>query len=164
MAVLGHEKIKEFIASSKILENFEEQNIQGSGVDLRIAKIYKIKSGSKLKKESRQMPEIEEVASSGSYVMKPGEYVLIETMEKVNMPANLVARMLPRSSMFRCGINLATAVVDPGYCGKITVGMKNFSEHEVEVEIGSRVLQIVFELVEGKSVLYDGKYQGGKVV
>ena len=41
--------------------------------------------------------------------------------------------------------------------------MKNLSEHSFEIEIGSKIGQIVFEEVKGNTKLYEGKYQGGKV-
>ena len=97
-------------------------------------------------------------------MLAPGEYVLIETIEKVNMPENLIARVLNRSSLFRCGCSLFTAVVDPGYCGILTIGFKNLSEFPFEIEIGARVGQVVFETVKGETKLYCGRYQGGKVV
>jgi deoxycytidine triphosphate deaminase len=84
-------------------------------------------------------------------------------MEKVNMPKDLLALILPRSSLFRCGVSLHTAVVDPGFIGTLTFGMKNLSEHPFEIEIGSKIGQIVFEEVKGNDKLYNGKYQGGKV-
>jgi len=76
----------------------------------------------------------------------------------------LMARVLPRSSLFRCGASLRNAVVDPGYNGTLTFGLKNESEFNFVVEKGARICQIVFEAVHGETKPYQGKYQGGKVV
>ena len=161
--LLAHSKILELVKNKKLLMNFNESCLEGAGYDLRIGKIYKLKSGGKIGVSDRRTPGIEEIKCK-KYSLFPGEYVLIETIEKVNMPKNLLARVLNRSSLFRCGCSLFTAVVDPGYSGILTIGFKNLSEFPFEIEIGARVGQIVFEAVDGETKLYNGKYQGGKVV
>ena len=163
--ILGNSKILKLVKDEniKLIENFNESCVEGAGYDLRIGKIYKLKSGGKIGISERITPEIEEV-NCKKYSLAPGEYVLIETIEKVNMPKNLLARVLNRSSLFRCGCSLFTAVVDPGYRGILTIGLKNLTAFSFEVEIGARVGQIVFETVDGETKLYSGKYQGGKVV
>lgn len=165
MVVLGYEKIKELIKSKNLVENAEEKNIQPSGIDLRVKCIYKLKNGGYMGVEKRNTPKVENVCDKigEKFVLKPNEYVLVETMEKVNMPNDLMAIVLPRSSLFRCGVTMFTAVIDPGFIGTLTFGMKNLSEHPLEIEIGTRVGQIVFEEVKDNIKLYDGKYQGGKV-
>jgi len=165
MAVLGYEEIKELIKTKKLLENVDEKNIQPSGVDVRVKCIYRLKNGGFLGVKNRKTPDVEVVAKykEEKFTLEPNEFVLVETMEKVNMPNDLLALVLPRSSLFRCGVSLHTAVVDPGFIGTLTFGMKNLSEHPFEIEIGSRIGQIVFEEVKGNTKLYEGKYQGGKV-
>ena len=165
MAVLGYEEIKELIKSKKLLENVDEKNIQPAGVDLRVKCIYRLKNGGFLGIKNRRTPDVEVVAKykEEKFTLKPNEFVLVETMEKVNMPNDLLALILPRSSLFRCGVSLHTAVVDPGFIGTLTFGMKNLSEHPFEIEIGTRIGQIVFEEVKENVKMYDGKYQGGKV-
>jgi len=60
--------------------------------------------------------------------LKPGEYVLMETVEKVNMPSDLAARVLNKSSLFRCGASTFNALVDPGFRGTLTFGLRNISD------------------------------------
>jgi deoxycytidine triphosphate deaminase len=161
--VLGHSIIIEYIREKKLIENVEEKNVEGSGVDLRAKTFYKLRTAAEFMKDSRKLPEITEVQED-VLVLKPGEYVLVETVEKVNMPEDLCALMSNRSSLFRCGASLRTAVIDPGYIGTLTFGLKNESQHELTIEKGARIGQIQFFRVEGATKLYEGRYQGGKVV
>ena len=165
MVVLGYEKILELIKNGSLIENIDEKNIQPSGIDLRVKCIYRLKNGGFLGTNDRMTPDVENVSDSpGEKIrLEPNEFVLVETMEKVNMPKDVMAIVLPRSSLFRCGVSLHTAVVDPGFQGTLTFGMKNLSEFPFEIEIGSKIGQIVFEEVKGNVKLYNGKYQGGKV-
>lgn len=161
--ILAQSEIIELVKKSRLIDGFSNNCLEGAGYDLRVGKIYKIKSDSYLGENERKTPEIEEI-NSESYRLKPSEYVLIETVEKVNMPTNLIARILPRSTIFRSGCFLITAVVDPGFEGTLTMGLKNVSGFNFTIEKKSRVAQIIFEKVEGKTKPYSGKYQGGKVV
>jgi len=165
MVVIGYDKIIELIDKKKLIENVDNNNIQPSGVDLRAKVVYRLKNGGYLGIKNRQTPNVDVVSDKigDKVVLEPNEFVLVETMEKVNMPKDLLALILPRSSLFRCGVSLHTAVVDPGFIGTLTFGMKNLSDHPFEIEIGSKIGQIIFEEVKGNEKLYNGKYQGGKV-
>ncbi len=158
---LGHDEILSRVRSDKLIENLEEKNIEGSGVDLRIDSLYCLSSDDAfIGISDRRIPKVNKL---DKFVLKPKCYYLFKTMERVNMPSDLVAFMFPRSSLFRCGISLRTAVIDPGYRGELTVGLFNESERDVRLEMGARVLQLVFSLVSGGTQLYDGRYQDGKI-
>lgn len=161
--ILGREGILELVEEKNLLEGFDMDCLEGAGYDLRVNRIHRMKNGGFLGSKDRRTPEVEAV-DFDRYSLKPGEYVLIETLEKVNMPKNLVARVLPRSSLFRCGCTLVNAVVDPGYQGVLIFGLRNLSEFDFVLEMGARIAQIVFEEVIGKTKAYEGRYQGGRVV
>jgi deoxycytidine triphosphate deaminase len=160
--ILGRQRILELVANG-LVEGFDLGCLGGAGYDLRLGRIYQITSDSFIGVKDRKTPTVKEV-SADSFTLKPDEYVLIETVEKVNMPSNLAARVLNRSSIFRCGATLVNALVDPGYRGTLTFGLKNLSENALTLQAGARIAQIVFETVEGETVEYSGRYQGGKVV
>ncbi len=161
--VLGKSEILSLVKEKNLLENFSEKSLGGAGYDLRVDRIYKLKSDSFLGVDDRKTPEVEEVEFD-NFSLRPGEYVLVETLEKVNMPSDIAARVLNRSTLFRCGCALFNALVDPGFKGTLTFGLKNLSEHEFKLERHARIAQIVFEKVVGETSDYEGKYQGGKVV
>jgi len=160
--ILGHAEIKRRCEEG-LLENYEEGSIGGAGVDLRVAKFYELKTPAKLLKGERVLPEVEEIEGK-QVTLQPQHYVLVETMEKVNMPDDLAAWMRQRSTLQRCGVSLETALIDPGYHGTLTFGMKNNSDRDFVIEKGARVGQIIFEEVKGESKRYEGRYQGGNVV
>ena len=161
--ILGREELLKRVKEDKLIENFEEDDLESSGYDLRVDKFYTTSGDAFISKKERKMPEINEIPGD-VLCLKPNEYVLIETVEKVNMPADLAARVLNKSSLFRCGASTFNALVDPGFKGTLTFGLKNISDHEFSIERGAKIAQIVFEEVKGGVKLYDGKYQGGKVV
>lgn len=160
---LGSSKIKQRIAEEGLLEDCNLSNIQGSGYDLCIEKLFTVDGPAFLGAEERKLPELQEVEGP-TFKLEPGRYCLCVTKESVNMPEDLIAFIVQRSTLFRCGVSLRTAVVDPGYRGALTIGMKNEGTQAFELERGARIAQIVFSEVRGDAEGYSGKYQGGKVV
>jgi len=161
--ILAHSEIKKQIEENNLLENFEEKNIGGAGVDLRVGKYYRLKSGGKLGVDERELPEIEEITDDWIEV-EPSEYIIVETIEKVNMPTDIVAWMRHRSTLQRSGVGLLTALIDPGYNGQLIFGLRNFGKYAFKLQRGARVGQIIFSKIKGDGKDYEGRYQGGKVV
>lgn len=161
--ILGYAGIRKRVEEDGLIVNFSEDSLGGAGYDLRAGRAYGIISDSFLGVRERKTPDVSEIECE-SVALKPGEYILIESLEEVRMPDDLMARILPRSSLFRMGCALETAVVDPGYRGTLTMGLSNQSNQDFMLQKNARVAQIVFETVDGATKKYDGKYQGGKVV
>lgn len=161
--LLSYEKILKLVEEKSLIENFSLECLSSSGYDLRIGKIYKMKTPGFIGSKKHKSPKIEELNFS-EYELKPNEYLLVETIERVNMPENLAGRILPRSSLFRMGCSVETALIDPGFKGTLTIGLKNLSENEFKFEKGARIAQLIFEEVSEGAKPYNGRYQGGKVV
>jgi deoxycytidine triphosphate deaminase len=47
MVVIGYDKILELIDKKKLIENVDKNNVQPSGVDLRVKAVYKLKKHQK---------------------------------------------------------------------------------------------------------------------
>jgi deoxycytidine triphosphate deaminase len=166
--ILSGGKILDLVKEKKLIENFSPECIGGAGYDLRVGKVYKLKIlGERegfIGVSTQINSEVEEIPFE-KYSLQPNEYVLVESIEKVNIPKNLVGRILPRSSVFRLGCALLTAVVDPGFQGTLTMGLKNLSPgKKFTFQKGARIAQIIFEEILGKAKSYEGRYQGGKVI
>jgi dUTP pyrophosphatase len=144
------------------------EGIEGTTVDLRLGAIYKPVGRARLMRESRITPEIEKImdisdSPDGMYGISPGEYLLFQTIEQINLPENLFAYIRPRTTLIRSGIPLMTAFVSPNYQGKLTVGMKHEGIAEVEIQMGFRILCIAFFPIEGNAVPYRGVWQGDRI-
>lgn len=100
-------------------------------------------------------------------VIHPGEFVLGATLETVNVPANLVARIEGRSSYARLGIipHAAAGYLDPGFEGQVTLEIQNLGNVPVTMYPEDRVCQVAFEtLTSPAETPYgdkkDSKYMG----
>jgi dUTP pyrophosphatase len=152
----------------ELLSSDQTEGIEGTTLDLRLGAIFKPLGRATLLRDTRITPEIEklmdiESAPDGIYTIKEGEYLLFQTIERVNLPAGLFAYIRPRTTMIRSGIPLETAFISPNYQGRLTVGMKNQGHNDVDIQMGFRILCIAFMPIEGVAVPYRGVWQGDRV-
>jgi dCTP deaminase len=101
------------------------------------------------------------------FILHPGEFVLGSTLEWVELPNDLVARVEGRSSLGRLAIVVhATAgFIDPGFQGTITLELSNLGKLPVALRPGMRICQIaVYQLSSPAERPYGpargSKYQG----
>jgi len=169
--IIGVKKLLELVKKKKLVENLSERelkNPEGAGFDIRIGELYEVKGQGFLGIEERETPEIKLVAKykkdkSQKVTLLPRTYYLMKTIEKLSMPDNLLALFTPRSTLYRSGVYIFGGQTAPGYKGELTTGIYNFRDEGFKLEMGSRVIHIMFFEVKGKSNLYRGQWQGGRV-
>ncbi len=169
--ILGVKKLLELVEKDKLVENLSERelkNPEGAGFDLRIGELYEIKGRGFMGVEERATPEMKLMAKyeEGKTVkveLQPRTYYAMKTIESVNMPDDLLAIMTSRSTLFRSGVYIFGGQTPPGYKGGLTMGLYNFRDEKFDLEMGARVVHIMFSQVEGESNLYRGQWQGGRV-
>jgi len=169
--VLGIDQILKLVKEKNLVENLskrELENPEGAGFDLRIGELYKMRGRGFLGIDERSTPNMEllaryEEGKVAKTSIQSGEYLVMKTVESVNMPENLLAIMTPRSTLFRSGVYVFGGQTPPGYKGGLTLGIYNMGKEPFDLEMGSRIVHIMFFEVKGKSNLYRGQWQGGRV-
>lgn len=169
--VLGTEELLKLVKQKNLVENLaprELKNPEGAGFDLRIGKLFKTKGEGFLGIEERNTPEVEKLTqfkkgTPQKFPLKPHTYYLMKTLEKVNLPQNILGWFTPRSTLYRSGIYIFGGQIAPGYQGQLTMGLYNFRDQKFLLEMGARVLHIMFFKVKGRTRRYKGQWQGGRV-
>lgn len=168
--ILGSKELLRLVKEINLVENLSEReltNPEGAGFDLRLGKVFRLKGRGFLGVDERETPAAELVAEfnpakSSSIVIKPGEYFLTESVEKFNIPLNLLAIIKPRTTLHRSGILTRVSIVDPGYKGTVHPAVFNAGPVEVEIELGARYINVMFFEVKGETAHYRGQWQGGR--
>ncbi len=168
---MGVDKLLELVEKERLVEGLCEReltNPEGNGFDLRLGELFTISGKGFLGETERKTCDIKSVAKyekggKHSVVVKPGDFYLFKTIEKVNLPNNLVGFFKPRTTMQRMGIFLRSSQAAPGYSGELTFAIKNLGPCEVEIEMGARVIHMMCAEIKGKTNLYRGQWQGGRV-
>jgi dCTP deaminase len=101
------------------------------------------------------------------FIVHPGQFILATTLEHVEVPGDLVARLEGRSSVGRLGIVIHSTAgyIDPGFRGTVTLEISNLGVLPVALYPLMRICQIAFEQMsspvsEGYGTKRTAKYQG----
>ena len=153
MAILSDRDIEKNIELKKLdIEPFDNKNLTLNGYDLTISEIY----------ISNKNLHINE----GLALIPPKTWFVISTKEFIKMGSKITSQLWIRSSYARKGIFASFGKVDAGFHGTLTISCFNSNDIEIEIPIGDRFCQIIFEeLLSAPSELYEkksGNYQNQK--
>src|SRR3954451_13484592 len=83
------------------------------------------------------------------FIMQPGDFALASTMEQLELPDDLLARLEGRSSIARLGITVhsTAALFEPGWIGTATMELSNLGRMAVALYPGMRICAFSFEEV-----------------
>lgn len=104
------------------------------------------------------------------YRLVPGQFTLAPTAETFNVPDDIVAQFVLKSSRAREGLeHLLAGFIDPGFSGSVlTLELTNSRQlHPVDLWPGMRIGQIVFQRVASpprRSYRETGRYNGDVTV
>jgi dCTP deaminase len=106
----------------------------------------------------------EGVIHADGYHLRPREFILASTAERIELSSFIAARVEGKSSLGRLGllVHVTAGFVDPGFEGELTLEIANLSDVTLVLYAGMRVCQLTFETVEPPEQDYrhTGRYQG----
>lgn len=154
--ILSDKTIKEYINEEKIKIEpiLDEEQIQPSSVDIRLGNTFKtFKKTDKIYIDTKNNTNIEEymqtykIKDNKPFIIHPNEFALATTLEHIELPSDIVARVEGRSSIGRLGVtvHVTAGYIDPAFKGKITLEISNIGTLPVALYPKQRVGQIVFE-------------------
>jgi dCTP deaminase len=134
LTVLSDAEIEKHVREkSLVLSPFDPGSLCGAGYDLRVAMDATIPART---------------------------HQLVATMERVELPDDLVGTLHIRSSLARAGIIASLALVDPGFKGQLTISLYNSGTQTFSMNKGGKFVQIVLHSLGMKTQHpYRGKYQ-----
>lgn len=84
--------------------------------------------------------------STENFVILPGDRHLFKTGLKMEIPIGLYGRIAPRSGLaYKNGIDVLAGVIDSDYRNDVGVILINLSTDPVEIKLGDKIAQIIFE-------------------
>jgi dCTP deaminase len=147
MGILSDGDIKEYISENKLsIEPFVEKNLTPNGYDLSIDEIFIKKTNENIKQ--------------GMAVIPPLTWFAISTKEFVKMGEKITSQLWIRSSYARKGVMASFGKVDAGFHGTLTISCFNSNDEPLEIPIGDRFCQIVFENMQSIPTELYGKKSG----
>lgn len=90
-----------------------------------------------------------------TFILHPHQTVLATSLEYIKLPDNLFLMLFMRSSYSRLGLTMST-IVQPGYCGCLSLEIINNGSSPINLNIGARLIQALLMPVSGETS-YFGK-------
>jgi dCTP deaminase len=151
-SVLSDGTIRRLVAEGRVrIEPWDEAMVQPASVDLRLGSSFRVFHNHRiaaidLADPPQNLTELVEVGEEESFVIHPGEFVLGRTLEYVELPDDVVARIEGKSSLGRLGliVHATAGFVDPGFKGTLTLEITNLTRVPIILWPGKPIAQLSF--------------------
>jgi dCTP deaminase len=97
-------------------------------------------------------------------ILFPGRrFILASTIEKFNMPVDIIGIVHDKSTWARRGVAVQNTVIEPGWRGYLTLEITLHRMNFVRIKRGAGIAQIIFHRIDNNVINpYEGKYQDQK--
>jgi dCTP deaminase len=152
MSVLADRDIRAAMQAGRVrIDPYDPACLQPSSVDLHLDREFRVFRNNRypyidVREPQPDLTEIVAVADEEPFILHPGEFVLGQTLEWVELPDDLVARLEGKSSLGRLGllIHSTAGYVDPGWKGNLTLELSNVANLPIALYFGMKIGQISF--------------------
>ena len=145
--VLSDRTIREEIDNGSIVvDPLGEGCIQPASVDVHLGPQILVFRNSRrpyidIGQDMTDLTEMVETGDDDPFILHPGEFVLGTTLEHIEIPGHLVARLEGKSSLGRIGllIHSTAGYVDPGWKGHLTLELSNVANLPITLYQGMKI-------------------------
>ncbi|MCY4281786.1 MAG: hypothetical protein OXE03_02545 [Gammaproteobacteria bacterium] len=141
---------------SLVIEPFSKRQVQPASYDLRVGR-QAITSSS---------DSVVDIEQRGFFELTPGDFAVVTTREKLEFDLSHTARIGLCSKYARKGIIATTGPqVDPGYRGRLKIGLTNLSPHSISFPFEDDLITLeIHRLTKPAGKGYSGPYQDDEVL
>jgi dCTP deaminase len=151
-SVLSDGTIRRLVEEERIkIEPWDPAMVQPASVDLKLGTSFRVFHNHRLPAIDLAQPpsgvtEHVQIEEHASFVIHPGEFVLGTTVEWVELPDDIVARIEGKSSLGRLGliVHATAGFVDPGFSGTLTLEITNLTRVPIVLWPGKPIAQLSF--------------------
>lgn len=152
------QEIRELIDSRKMFIRplLEDSQISHIGIDFRLGCNFLISvngrepfiniSHNTYDHEGENPPDVKRFFQESrrqmgeTFILYPNQTVLASSLEFIKMPTNYLLNLFMRSSYSRLGLTVST-IVQPGYCGCLSIELTNNNNNPINLVVGARIFQ-----------------------
>ncbi len=151
-SVLSDGTIVRLVGEGRIrIDPWDESLVQPASVDLRLGDSFRVfhnhrASAIDLRDPPTNLTEQVKVTDGEPFIIHPGEFCLGRTLEYVELPDDIVARIEGKSSLGRLGliVHATAGFCDPGWHGTLTLELNNLTRVPIKLYPGLAIAQLSF--------------------
>ena len=168
-AVLSDATIIRLVREGRIrIDPWDESMVQPASVDLRLGDSFRVFHNHRvatidLREPPRGLTEEVRIAEGDPFVIHPGEFCLGRTLERVELPDDIVSRIEGKSSLGRLGliVHATAGFCDPGWKGTLTLELNNLTRVPIKLYAGLPIAQLSFMTLDAPALRPYGHEQLG---
>lgn len=164
--ILTNPEIKKLIKNKKVkIEPFSESSIGPASIDLSLDNQIRTFEKNKIIDENADYHKITRLKDiSKGYFLRPGEFVLGITKEKITLPENICGWLNSRSRFARIGLmsHITAPFIAPGVSNHQVLEILNVSKNKIKLLPDTKICQLVLQQCKGKAK-YEGKWKNQKL-
>ena len=171
MSVLADRDIRAELEAGRIaIRPYDPVDLQPSSVDLHLDREFRVFRNNRypyidVRAPQPDLTELVAIGDDEPFILHPGEFVLGQTLEWVELPDDLVSRLEGKSSLGRLGllIHSTAGYDDPGWKGNLTLELSNVANLPIALYFGMKIGQIsFFRMTSAVERPYGSKELGSK--
>jgi dCTP deaminase len=151
-SVLSDGTILDYVQSGRIrIDPWDPKMVQPASVDLRLGDSFRVFHNHRataidLRDPPANLTEEVVVPPGEPFVIHPGEFCLGRTLEWVQIPHDIVARIEGKSSLGRLGliVHATAGFCDPGFEGTLTLELNNLTRVPIRLYPDLPIAQLSF--------------------
>lgn len=163
MSVLTKNEIRKLIDEKSMISDYInlERQLQPNGIDLTLDSILIPDGKGYVSPMEKVIPKYSNIKHVDGciYNLDYGMY-LFNINETINLPSNICAITIQRSSLMRSGVNTNIGFWDSGYLGKGYSTINVMNPHGFSIQKESSIIQMIFLKNTIPTELYNGSYHG----
>jgi dCTP deaminase len=168
-SVLSDGTIMRLVREGRIkIDPWDESLVQPASVDLRLGDSFRVfhnhrASAIDLREPPTNLTEEVRPDEGEPFVIHPGEFALGRTLEWVELPDDVVARIEGKSSLGRLGliVHATAGFCDPGWKGTLTLELANLTRIPIRLYAGLPIAQLSFMTLDAPALRPYGHEQLG---
>ena len=149
-----HIRIEPFV-DKLVSEGVTSYGLSSFGYDIRVANKFKVFTnvhGETIDPKNLKSNCFVDIETD-VLILPPNSFALAETVEYFEMPDNVLAICVGKSTYARCGIIVNVTPIEPGWCGKITLELSNTTSLPARIYANEGISQLLFIAGDRKSVV-----------
>ena len=162
--ILREVKIEPF-AESAVRPGVISYGVSSYGYDVRVGRHFKVFTNARCTVvDPKHFDPASFLDMEGDYcLIPPNSFVLAETVEYLEIPRDVIAICVGKSTYARCGIIVNVTPLEPEWKGKITIEISNTTPLPAKIYANEGIAQILFfrgeEVCARSYADKKGKYQ-----
>lgn len=151
MATLADLDIEAEVKEGRLITgDFEKRNLHQACYELRMGDVYY-----DLTEDNVRVA----VPRGKKILIKPLHRVVLITKEELAIPADILARITSKGSLFSIGLSPVSTYADPGFSGQIGIVTQNISDKYIELSVGESIAKVEFsQLTRAVTQPYQGQH------